>query len=440
MRIYILHPCAIILIRLMSREFNLPILINNSLYYYLLVSILSFAWAWLLAILNRSGRSRIDSLGSNQTIESRAWIELDKKALKNNIRFLQSLLPNGCCLMPAVKANAYGHGDVLVARECQKQGLHSFCVACVSEGVRLRRGGIKGEILILGYTFPCDFHLLYKYNLTQTIADFPYAENLEESGLKIHVHIGIDTGMHRLGIPWDDKQNIVKVSKMKHLIVDGMYTHLSSSDSLMEEAEIFTRKQVERFRKAKSYIRKEGLCCPKFHIQASYGLLNYPEYCGDYVRVGIALYGLLSTREDTERWRDKLSPVLSLKCRIASIKEVKAGESIGYGMDYKAPVTMKIAVLTIGYADGVPRALSNSVGAVLIAGVKVPVVGRICMDQMMVDISAISGVRAGDEAVLIGKTETGDLEISACDWAEWAESITNEVFSRLGERLGREVV
>ena len=371
---------------------------------------------------------------------SRAWIELDPKALKQNVEFLQSRLPKGCRLMPAVKAEAYGHGACLIAEQLTKMGIDSFCVACVDEAVSLRLHGIESEILILGYTHPAQFPLLQQYHLSQTIVDASYAALLDQYGKEctytFPVHLAIDTGMHRLGEPFDRTDTICQLFRLKHLNIDGIFTHLSADDSLAPEACAFTRMQVEHFEQVLTAIKKQGFPLPKVHMLASYGILNYPELGGDYARPGIALYGVVSTAEDSLIWSRYLSPVLSLKCRIASVRDLKAGDCAGYGVDYHAPKDMRIATLTIGYADGLPRNLSNGTGSVLIHGQRAPIIGRICMDQTLVDISGIpEAVSAGDIAVLIGTS--GALQIRAEEVAEQSGSITNEVLSRLGVRLPR---
>lgn len=374
---------------------------------------------------------------------SRAWIELDSEALKRNVEFLQSRLPKSCRFMPAVKAEAYGHGAVLIAEQLTKMGIDSFCVACVDEAVSLRLHGIEGEILILGYTHPAQFPLLQQYHLSQTIVDASYAALLDQYGKEhaytLPVHLAIDTGMHRLGEPFDRTDTICRLFHLKHLKIDGIFTHLSADDSLAPEACAFTRMQVEHFEQVLAAIKKQGLPLPKVHMLASYGILNYPELGGDYARVGIALYGVVSTAEDSLIWSRYLSPVLSLKCRIASVRDLKAGDCAGYGVDYHAPKDMRIATLTIGYADGLPRNLSNGTGSVLIHGHRAPIVGRICMDQTLVDISDIpEEVSTGEIAVLIGTS--GALQIRAEEIAEQSGSITNEVLSRLGVRLPRLVI
>ncbi len=367
----------------------------------------------------------------------RAWLELDAAALRENIRLLQKRLPDGCRLMPVVKADAYGHGAVLIAKELQKEGVQAFCVAGVREGVQLRRNGIRGLILVLGYTHPKQFPLLCAYQLTQTVIDAAYAKQLNDYGECIHVHIGIDTGMHRLGIRSSMLDEIRAVYELEHLCVDGLFTHLCASDTMAERECSYTKAQAEAFYDLIGQLQSMGYPCPNLHIQASYGVWNYPQLAGDYARVGIALYGVLSTKEDTEKWKE-LQPVLSLKARIATVKTLYEGESAGYGIQFTARRTMRIATLTIGYADGLPRALSCGVGGALVHGVYAPVIGRVCMDQTTVDISNIPSVQAGEEAVLIGRC--GQLQISVCDIASQAGTITNEILSRMGARLERVLV
>ncbi|MGI6013944.1 MAG: serine racemase VanT catalytic subunit [Oscillospiraceae bacterium] len=367
--------------------------------------------------------------------KGRAWIELSQSALHHNVAFLRHRLPERCALMPAVKADAYGHGAVLITKELEKLGVNSFCVACVAEGVSLRTQGVKGEILVLGYTHPEQFSLLEQYNLTQTVIDHTYATELNHYNGKIHVHIGIDTGMHRLGERSDNIQQLCAICEMKNLIVDGLFTHLSADDTLSPQNRTFTDTQTKTFYKVIETLKKRGYPCPKIHLQSSYGVLHYPELAEDYARVGIALYGVLSTKEDTSNWSKYLQPVLSLKARIATVKPLYAGESAGYGMQFKAEHDMQIATLTIGYADGLPRALSCGNGSVLINGHKAPIIGCICMDQTIVDVSSIPNVAPGDTAVLIGSS--GTQAISACDWTQQCGTITNEILSRLGARLER---
>ncbi|NLU52733.1 MAG: serine racemase VanT catalytic subunit [Clostridiaceae bacterium] len=365
----------------------------------------------------------------------RAWIELDMNNLRHNIKVLKSFLPDRCSIMAVVKANAYGHGLVEMARELNKNGIRSFCVATVQEGVELRKYGIQGEILILGYTHPEQLQLLTRYRLMQTVIDYEYAKTLNCYGSRIAVHIKVDTGMHRLGEPWVNIDNILRIFKFKNLDIKGIYMHLSAVDSDRQANKNFTQKQIDDFYYVLSRIQKQGFALPKVHIQSSYGVFNRPDLSCDYARIGIALYGMLSTFNDTKEYNIGLRPVLSVKARVSAVKTLSAGETVGYGLDYTTHHRMKIAVITIGYADGIPRCLSGGIGYVLINGKKAFVVGRICMDQMIVDVTDIENVMQGDIAVIIGKS--GKAEITACELAEKAGTIANEILSRLGTRLER---
>jgi len=364
----------------------------------------------------------------------RAWIALDKAALRHNVDVISSQLPPGCALMPAVKANAYGHGAVLMAKELNELGIQAFCVATAQEGAELRENGITGEILVLGYTHPVQFPLLWQYNLTQTVLERSYAEALNASGRKTMVHIKIDTGMHRLGERWDHLEELAQIFDCKHLQITGAFTHLCTTS---QQDRTFAQMQGNRFYSTIAALKERGKNIPKVHLLASGGLLHHANLGGDYARVGIALYGVLSTKEDMEACPTlPLQPILSLKARIAQVQEMRQGESAGYDGKFAPQRDSRIAVLPIGYADGLPRNLSCGIGHVLIHGYCAPIAGRICMDQTLVDVTEVPYVRPGDIAVLIGKS--GSLKITAYDLAEQAGSITNEILSRFGTRLERQ--
>lgn len=392
--------------------------------------------------------------------QSRAWAEISRGALAHNVRYLQSLLPGHCALMPVIKANAYGHGSVLIARELNALGIYSFCVACISEGMELRQQGITGEILVLGYTHPDQFPLLAQYGLTQTVVDYAYAQELsayacsDPGTLNITspgtasrplpsapvfcpfpVHIAVDTGMHRLGEPAEHIGQIREMFALPGLQVTGMYTHLAASDTLDEASKHFTRQQIDAFYRLVKELENRGISRPRLHLQASYGILHYPLEDVDYARPGIALYGLLSSGADTKRYQDRLRPVLSLRARVASIRQLAPGESAGYGMAYTAIRPTTIAAITIGYGDGLSRNLSEGKGAVLLHGQSAPIIGRICMDQLLADVTAIPRLQPGDVATLIGSD--GSENISAADLADACGTITNELLSCLGPRLER---
>lgn len=369
--------------------------------------------------------------------QGRAWIEINEQALKNNINVFRSMVPNGCHLMPAIKANAYGHGDALVARCFQRAGIQSFCVACVKEGIRLRKVGIRGEILILGYTHPKEFKSLRRYRLIQAVIDEEYYHVLQKCGKHLHVHIAIDTGMHRMGIDVKQVDLIKEICRDQKLTVDGIFTHLATADGFDARSVQKAREQLETFEELHKELLGEHLTGTLFHALASYGIFHYPQNCDDSVRPGIAIYGVPENPQN-EVASKNLYPALSLKARITTVREVCAGESIGYGTECVSDHRRKVAWLAIGYADGVPRDLSEHGGVVLICGKRAKMIGCICMDQMMVDVTDIPNVCQGDIAVLIGSS--GGDEITACDWALWTGTITNEILSRLGERLDRMIV
>ncbi|HCG34918.1 MAG TPA: amino-acid racemase [Clostridiales bacterium] len=430
--IYLIHPLFIVVVRGAAKVTGLEdMLVQNSLIHYLAVSALSVLFAVLIAKLPVFKKKKTFQKG-------RAWIELDRAALCHNVEVLRALLPNGCELMPAVKANAYGHGAVLISRELNRLGINAFCVATVQEGVELRRNGITGTILVLGYTHSKDFSLLRRYHLTQTVLDFSYAKILDRYGEKISVHVKIDTGMHRLGERSEKIEEISEIFQCRNLNIEGVFTHLCVVDENFPESVAFTHAQAKAFYDVVAELRQHGFTCPKKHIISSDGLLHYPELAENYARVGIALYGILSTRADTERCGISLEPVLSIKARIALVKDLFSGEAAGYGLQFVAPQDTRIAVVAIGYGDGIPRSLSCGVGSVLVHGIKAPIIGRICMDQMLVDISNIPNVKSGDIAVIIG--QSGNERITACDLAEQDGTISNEILSRLGERLERQII
>ena len=372
-----------------------------------------------------------------ESAKSRAWIEIDTDALEYNVKAIQSILPKKTDFMAVVKANAYGHGDVLIANSLVQMGIRNFAVATLEEGIRLRKHGIKADILILGYTSVLHAIKLMKYNLIQTVFDDVYAEQLNQSGRKLRVHLKIDTGMNRLGESCNNLSSIERMYHYENLTVEGIFTHLCTCDSLLSEDVTYTKLQIARFNEVILSLKEKGYHSGKTHVQSSYGVLNYPELCYDYVRIGIAMYGVLSQKGENTKANLPLKPVLSVKARIVMVKEVQPGETVGYGRAFTAPHKMKIAIASIGYADGIGRNLSCGNGQAIVNGKMVTIIGRICMDQMILDITDVRQVRQGDIITLIGSD--GSNEIHAEEVAAASDTITNELLSRLGERLPRVV-
>lgn len=365
----------------------------------------------------------------------RAWIEVSLPNLRHNAHILQNLMPAGCELMAVVKCEAYGHGGVLTAKELERSGVGAFAVATVEEALRLRENGIRGEILILGYTDVRRAGDLYGYDLNQSVIGFEYAEALQKTaarlGVTVRTHIKIDTGMHRLGILAGNLSDVIRVFAMKNLEVCGMYTHLCCADSSAPEDIAFTKGQISSFYRLTDMLEREGVRLPKLHIQSSYGLLNYPQLKCDYVRAGIALYGVDSAPETETVLKPELRPVLSLKSRVVLIRDVKKGESVGYGRQFTAGRESRIAILPVGYGDGYPGDLSCGRGRVRIREYCAPVAGRVCMDQLAVDITEAETVKRGDTATLIG----GEGMTDAPSIAAVSGRISNELLCRMGARL-----
>jgi len=364
----------------------------------------------------------------------RAWKEIDLDTLAHNAQVLQRLLPPGCELMAVVKADAYGHGAIPIARRLEQEGIHAFAVACLPEGISLRQAGISGDILILGYTPPQEVPQLRRWNLIQTVADEEHGRALDAAGQNIRVHLALDTGMHRLGVPAEDIEALSRLYGLEHLNIRGVFSHLCVSDSLGPEEEAYTQKQLRQFYSAVRRLRRGGHDPGKVHIQASYGLLNLPSQPCDYVRAGIALYGVYSDGQPA-RLRPELRPVLSLRARVALVRTLTAGERAGYGLDFRAERKSRLAVVSIGYADGLPRELPQRGGRVLINGQFCSMVGRMCMDQLFVDVTDVPEVCPGSVITLIG--QDGPLHIQAEELAQRCDTITNELLSRLGDRLGQ---
>lgn len=429
--IYIIHPMIIVAIRLFSKILHLQeLLVENSIVHYIVVCLLSVIFGIVVTILwnkYKPGKPKHIS-GTDRT-----YLEINLDNLEHNVKVLRKAMMENCELMAVVKTEAYGHGAFEISTHLNKMGVRAFAVATIDEGIKLRKYGIDGDILILGYTSIQRASELKKYDLTQTIGDYDYAKALNNQGIIVKVHIKIDTGMHRLGISADDFVKVKRVFSMRNIKVCGIFTHLCCSDSLEEDDVLFTRSQIDRFYGLIDVLEGSGITIPKLHIQSSYGLLNYPYLKCDYIRVGIALYGVLSSPNHKTKLELDLKPVLSLKSKVVLIRSVKEGDSVGYGRSFTAERDSRIAILPVGYGDGYPRSLSMENSSIIINRQRVPVIGRICMDSLVVDITDAGEVSVGDTAILIGMDECGGLP--APDVAESYGSISNELLCRMGARM-----
>lgn len=382
-----------------------------------------------------AGREKLKLRKASSPAAARAWIGVERAALVHNAAVLASILPAQTAIMAVIKANAYGHGDVEVARVLQRAGIRDFAVACAEEGIRLRRHHIQGNILVLGYTPPSEAPLLAKHRLQQAVVDSSYAAALSETGYKLRVQLKIDTGMNRLGEPYSRIAAIAKMFELPGLTVEGVFSHLSASDSAAGEDINFSKQQISRFHHVIERLKQLGHEVRASHIQSSFGALNYPGLALSHARAGLALYGALPEGRlgSASPAALQLRPALSVHASIALVKEVQAGQTIGYGHHFTAPAAMRIAIVAIGYADGIPRSLCG--GAAIIDGMRAPIIGAICMDQLALDVSAIPDVQAGMKATFIG--ENNGASITADEVAKQAGTIPNELLSRLGNRLER---
>lgn len=365
------------------------------------------------------------------TYTSRSWVEVDLNALTHNIKYLSSLL-NGQTLMAVVKADGYGHGLVKIAKHCQKMGINAFAVATIDEAIKLRKNGIKGEILILGYTHPVRALELNRYHLIQSVVDSKHAYEMNRIGKPIDVHIKINSGMHRLGFDAANLKAIKELYSYYNLHIKGFFSHLCVCDSNNENDVAYTKFQINNFNKLIKELKQQYYDVGKVHIQSSYGLINYPEIGYDYARIGTFLYGVKSKEDDYLKIGVDLKPVLSIKSRIAMIQQVAKGNGLGYGLSYQVKQESQIAVVPIGYGDGIPRQLSSS-GFVLVKGQRCPIVGRICMDQMLVDVSRVKSLSKNEVVTIVGKDGHNEIRLERV--ASVANTISNEIMGQIGSRL-----
>lgn len=360
----------------------------------------------------------------------RSWVEISIPTILKNTKLYQKHIQNNSSIMAVVKADAYGHGAVEVSKALQESGIADFAVSNVLEAVELREAGIKGQILILGYTPIEDFGLLSQYDITQAIISSDYADDLISSDLPIKCQYAIDTGMNRIGLDADEleecEQEIRRIAC--RLELTGLFTHLCVADIPSEDG--FTSLQQEKFRRVVEALK--DLHLPYIHSLNSAGGLWHQDGFSNLNRLGIIMYGLKPDYMNS--LPQGIEPAMEWKSVVSMVKTVQSGDTIGYGRTYQVQKEMRIATIPTGYADGYNRGLSSK-GYVLINGKKAPIVGRICMDQFMVDVTDIPSVKAYDEVVLIGKS--GDEKLTADDMAQMLGTIGYEVVCDVSKRVQR---
>ncbi|MBU0710026.1 MAG: alanine racemase [Candidatus Omnitrophica bacterium] len=358
------------------------------------------------------------------------WAEIDLESLAHNYKQIKKLLKPKTKVMVTIKADAYGHGLIPVAKKLLRCKVDYFGVASIDEGIRLRKENIKVPILILGLILKKDIGPLFRYNLTPTVCDQDLALCLNRKAARlrkpIKVHIKIDTGMGRIGILSTNSENIVKkINSLEFIRIEGIFTHLAAADVNRK----LTLQQLGVFNNLVLQLNKSGIEITLIHAANSIAVLNFKKSHFNLVRPGLVIYGLYPKKN----LKIKLKSVLNLKTRIIYVKRVPAGYGISYGHDYVTRRGTNIVTLPIGYGDGYPRNLSNC-APILIRGKRFKISGRICMDQLMVDVGN-TPVKIGEEAVLIG-VQRGN-KISAEELAELAKTIPYEIVCGLGGRIPR---
>lgn len=365
----------------------------------------------------------------------RVWKEIKLDAVKNNVKNIRGLLKDGTRLLAVIKADAYGHGAVEVAKSLLFDGgADYFGVATYGEAEQLRRAGINTPVLILGAVFGDEYAELVKDNITLTVFDFDTAKKLSDTAKKLgktaKIHIKIDTGMARIGfLPSEDAvEEIIKISKLDGIEIEGMFSHFAKAD---EADKMPTRVQFEKFMFIKNELLKREIKIPICHICNSAGIIDFPEYHLDMVRSGIITYGYYPS-DFVNKDALKLESAMSFKSRVVHIKTVEAGTSVSYGGTFTAKEKMKIATVSAGYADGYNRLLSNKAD-VIINGERCRVLGRVCMDQLMVDATHLKNINLGDEVILFGKS--GNNTVTVEETAEIIGTINYEVLCSLSKRV-----
>ena len=368
----------------------------------------------------------------------RICAEIDLDAARSNLLALKDFIDESCT-KPAcvVKADAYGHGDVGLMKLYQKMGVDFFCVSNISEALRLREGGCTGDILILSWTAPEDTHILIENNLIGTAVSVSNAAEMSANAEKpVRLHIKLDTGMGRVGLNTENAEKcaaeIAEIAAMKNIAAEGLFTHLAVADSALEESVRFTEKQKNLFFEIAERAEQLGVKLIHRHCLNSAGTLYHYDRRSTLARMGIVLYGLKP--DSSLDVPVKLEPVMKLKSFITQIKTISAGTSVSYGRTYIADSDRVVATVPCGYADGYPRLLSNK-NEVLVHGRRAKGIGRICMDQMMIDITGIDGVKVGDEVTLFGRD--GDELITADDVASSYGTIGYELICGVSVRVPR---
>lgn len=369
-------------------------------------------------------------------LPKRIYAEINLDAICKNVEETKKIVGNGVDVLAIIKADAYGHGALRTAKALSEIGISHFGVATAEEAMQLRKNGIDGRILILDYTFEECYSELIENDITSTVFEYSHAKKLNDiasvHGKKADIHIKLDTGMGRIGfIPSEESfETIKRISKLDNIRISGIYTHFACAD--MSDKSM-TYRQIESFDSFCEKLEKGGVHIPVKHLCNSAGIMEFSSAYANMVRNGIITYGLYPS-DEVDKSKINLIPAMSIKSHIVFVKEVGKDFTVSYGSTYVTKGKTKIATVPIGYADGYPRALSNK-GKVLIRGKFAPIIGRICMDQMMVDVTDIDGVEQGDVVTVVGKDGCNTITVE--ELANASNSFNYEFVCNVNKRVPR---
>lgn len=368
---------------------------------------------------------------------SRVYAKIDLDAVAWNMEQMKKKLKEGTEMVAVIKTDGYGHGAVQVAAMLESYDyVWGYAVATLDEAVVLRAAEIQKPILVLGCIFPDQYPEMLEHEIRMNVYTKEMAEAISalavEKGEQAYVHIKLDTGMARLGFPVEESsiEEIREIAALPNLVLEGVFTHFAKAD---EKDKTFTEMQLERFEWMTRKLKEQGITFPYIHASNSAGIIDIRKADYNLVRAGIAIYGLYPS-EEVDKQTVQLKPALSLKSHIAFVKDIPAGTPVSYGGDFVSEHPMRIATIPIGYGDGYPRSLSDT-GYVLIRGKKAPIIGRICMDQFMVDVSDIPEAKFGDKVTLIGRDQEEYLPVEKL--SELSGRFNYEFVCDLGKRIPR---
>lgn len=373
----------------------------------------------------------------------RTWAEIDLDALSHNFQTVRAAANPQTEICCVVKADGYGHGAVRMAKELEMQGAGWFAVSNLEEALQLRQGGISRPVLVLGFTPAEEAAVLAREDISQCVYSGEYAQELSQyaqgAGIRVKIHAKIDTGMGRLGFTFQDINRdeaaigaVKTACTLPGLLPEGIFTHFAVSDE-GRAGDSFTMRQFGCFKEMTEALGREGLRFSVRHCANSAAVFDYPLSHMDMVRAGVVLYGLMPSQ--SLRSAPNLRPVLSLRSVVSHVKTILPGATLSYGRTFTAQQEMRVATVPVGYADGYSRRLEQGGAQVLIQGRRCPVLGRICMDQLMADVSALGEVPTGERVTLIGRD--GAEEITAAELASWEGTINYEVVCALSKRVPR---